>query len=159
MHPNIYVIMIIFIVESEIVLRCVRVIYLRMSIKIKINFDSTKTWQENWKTMEHESDCDTNFNWCTRYNDQSTSTGTGGLGNKRMSGDHPNNSIVEIGQNTKKNPGDLTSLTVTLTLKPSANAGVKNSQKSKIIITKKLHTGLPEHSKESETWRETLDLF
>ena len=29
------------------------------------------------------------------------------LGNKRTSGDHPNYSIVEIDQNTKKSPGDL----------------------------------------------------
>ena len=34
-------------------------------------------------------------------------SGTRGLGNKRTSGDNPNNSIVEIGQNTKKGPGDL----------------------------------------------------
>ena len=29
------------------------------------------------------------------------------LGNKRTSGDHPNYSIVEIGQNTKRIPADL----------------------------------------------------
>ena len=34
---------------------------------------------------------------------------TGELGNKRMGGDHPNNSI-EIGQNTEKGPRDLLSL-------------------------------------------------
>ena len=34
-------------------------------------------------------------------------TRTGGLGNKRMSGDHPNYSIIEIGQNTEKSPRDL----------------------------------------------------
>ena len=33
--------------------------------------------------------------------------GTGGHGNKRKSGDNPNNCIFEIGQNTEKNPGDL----------------------------------------------------
>ena len=38
--------------------------------------------------------------------------GTGGLGNKRMSGDHPNYSI-KINQNTEKCPGDLSGLTVT----------------------------------------------
>ena len=32
--------------------------------------------------------------------------GTGGIGNKKMSGDHPDNGIVEIGYNTKKSPGD-----------------------------------------------------
>ena len=44
--------------------------------------------------------------------------------------------IIEIGQNTKKSPGDLRRLTVTPLSngKPSANAGRKNSQMSKIII-------------------------
>ena len=34
-------------------------------------------------------------------------TGTRGLGNKRTSGDYPNGSINEIGQNTEESPGDL----------------------------------------------------
>ena len=38
-----------------------------------------------------------------------------GLGNKRMSGDHPNFYIIEIGQNTEKSPGDLRRLAVTQT--------------------------------------------
>ena len=29
------------------------------------------------------------------------------LGNKRTNGDHPNYSIIEIGPNTEKSPGDL----------------------------------------------------
>ena len=37
---------------------------------------------------------------------------TGGLGNN---GDCPNESIVEIGQNTEKSPGDLSKLDVTQT--------------------------------------------
>ena len=41
---------------------------------------------------------------------------TGGLGNKRTSGDHRNDSIIEIGQNTEKSPGDLRKLAVTQTL-------------------------------------------
>ena len=49
------------------------------------------------KTMEHESDCNTNCNWWAWYSHQRFSTGTLGLGNKRMSGDQPNYSIVEIG--------------------------------------------------------------
>ena len=57
--------------------------------------------------MEHESDGDTNCNWYTRYSHQSSGTGTGGLGNKRTSGDYSDYSIVEIGQNTEKSPGDL----------------------------------------------------
>ena len=38
---------------------------------------------------------------------------TGGLGNWRTSGDHPNYSIVENGQNTEKSTGDLRRLTLT----------------------------------------------
>ncbi len=37
------------------------------------------------------------------------------VGNKRTSGDHPNYCIIEIGQNTKKSPGDLRRLAVTPT--------------------------------------------
>ena len=79
--------------------------------------------------MEPKSDGDTNCNWRTRYSHQRVGTGTGGLGNKRMSGDHSNYSIAEIGQNIKESPGDLTRLAVLQT--PSANTGVKNYQKVK----------------------------
>ena len=67
------------------------------------------------KCMEHESDSDTNHNWNALYSHQRIGTGTEGLGNKRTSGDHPNYSIVEIGQKTKKNPGDLKRLAATQT--------------------------------------------
>ena len=60
------------------------------------------------KTMEHEDDNYTNSDWCF-WN------GTRGLGNKRTSGDHPNYSIIENGQNTVKSPGDLRRLAVTQT--------------------------------------------
>ena len=40
-------------------------------------------------------------------------TGPGGFENERTSGDHPNYSIIEIGQNTEKSPGDLKRLAVT----------------------------------------------
>ena len=56
-------------------------------------------------------------------------TEPGGLENKRMSGYHPDYSITEIGQNTKKSPGDLRGLIVSQTpvkKKKSSNAGVKN---------------------------------
>ena len=54
---------------------------------------------------------------------------TGGFGNKRTNRDHPNYSIVEIGQNTKKSRGDLSRLADThSSSKPSANAGAKNTQ-------------------------------
>ena len=58
--------------------------------------------------------------------------GTGGLGNRRMNGDHLNNSIIKIGQNTKS-PGDLGRLVQT----PVRNHQlmlIKNSQMSKIMI-------------------------
>ena len=61
--------------------------------------------------MEHESDDDTSYNWCARYNHQRIGTGTDGLGNKRTSGNHPS-SIVEIGRNTEKRYKDLRKLTV-----------------------------------------------
>ena len=41
--------------------------------------------------------------------------GTGGHGNKRTSGDHPNYCIIEINQNAEKSPGDLRRLAVTKT--------------------------------------------
>ena len=59
------------------------------------------------KTMEHEIDGDASCNWRARYSQERISTETGGLGNKRTSGDYPNNSIVKIGQNTEENPGVL----------------------------------------------------
>ena len=37
-------------------------------------------------------------------------TGTGGLGNKKTSRGFPNFSMIKIGQNTEKSPGDLMSL-------------------------------------------------
>ena len=50
---------------------------------------------------------DTNCNQFARYNHQRIGAWTGGLGNKRSSGDHLDYSIVEIGQNTKKSSGGL----------------------------------------------------
>ena len=38
-----------------------------------------------------------------------------GLGSRRTSRDHPNDSIIENGQNTKKSPADLRRLAVTQT--------------------------------------------
>ena len=65
--------------------------------------------------MEHESDVYTNYNWCSWYSHQRINKGTGGLGNKRTSGDHLNYCIIEIGLNTEKGPGDLRRLAVTQT--------------------------------------------
>ena len=51
--------------------------------------------------------------------------GSGGLGLKGTSGDHLNNNIIKTGPSTKKSPGSFLSNS---SEKPSANAGVKNSQ-------------------------------
>ena len=67
------------------------------------------------KTMENINDGDTNCNWCAWCNHQIIGTGTGGVGNERMSRNHPNHSIVEISQNTEKSPGDLRRLDITQT--------------------------------------------
>ena len=67
------------------------------------------------KIVEHESDGDTNCNWCSWDNHEKIDTETWGLGNKRTSRDHPNHGIVEIGQNIVKSPGDLRRLAVTQT--------------------------------------------
>ena len=72
---------------------------------------STKTLMENWKTLQRENDGDTNCNWRVRYSRLRIGTGSRGLGNKRMSGDYQNYSIIKISQNTEKSPwGDLLSL-------------------------------------------------
>ena len=63
--------------------------------------------------MEHENDSDTNCNCCTRYSHRRIDKGTGGHGNKRTSGEHPNDSIIKINHNTEKSPGDLKRLAVT----------------------------------------------
>ena len=65
--------------------------------------------------MEHEGDGDTNCNWCIRNNPQRLGNGTGKLGNKRTSGDHPDYNIIKAGQNTEKSSGNLRKLAVTQT--------------------------------------------
>ena len=58
-------------------------------------------------------------------------TGFGGFGNERTCEDHQNDSIVEIGQNTEKSPGDLRRLAVTQTL-------VENYQLTLVLKTSKI---------------------
>ena len=74
--------------------------------------------------MEHEGD--TNCNWCTWNDPQKVNKRARGDGNRRTSGDHSNYSIVEVDQ---KSLGYLRRPAVTCSSeRPSANAGVKNSQ-------------------------------
>ena len=47
--------------------------------------------------MEHEGDNYTNCDWCSWYSHQRINKGTGGLGGRRTSGDHPNYSFIENG--------------------------------------------------------------
>ena len=66
-------------------------------------------------------------------------TETGGIGNKRTSGDHPNYSFDEIGQNTGTSPRDMRRLEETCCHsnsceRPSANTDVKSSQGVMITI-------------------------
>ena len=85
------------------------------------------------KTIKYENYGDTNCNRCTWYSHQGIDAGTGGL-RKRMSEDHPNNSIIKINQDTEKNPGDSRICCHSDSSENlSANTGVKNSQMGKMI--------------------------
>ena len=65
------------------------------------------------KTVEHEIDGDTNCNWRVQNSHQGIGTGTGSQGNKRTRREDPKYRIIEIGQNTEENPGDLRRIVVT----------------------------------------------
>ena len=60
--------------------------------------------------MEHESD-----DYIKWYSLPRIDTRTGEHGNNGTGGDFANDSIAEIGQNTKKNPGDSRRFAVTQT--------------------------------------------
>ena len=86
------------------------------NVKLKISENRTKNLDiamELKKTMEHESDGDTNCNWCTRYSHQRICNGTRRIGNKNMSGDHRSDNTLKISQNIS--PEDLRRLAVTQT--------------------------------------------
>ena len=59
------------------------------------------------KTVEHEGDSDTNCVWFTCDNPQRIGKGIGRIRNQGTSIDHPDYSIIIIGQNTEKSPGEL----------------------------------------------------
>ena len=54
--------------------------------------------------MEHESDGDTNCNWCVGNNPKRPGKGTGSLRNQRTGGYYPDYTIIKIGQNSEKSP-------------------------------------------------------
>ena len=66
-----------------------------------------------YKNVENESEGHAICNWCFWYSYRRIVTRTGGLQNKRSSGNHPNYSIIEIGKNTEKSSGDLKRYAVT----------------------------------------------
>ena len=67
------------------------------------------------KTMEHEGYNYTIWDWCFCYSNKRIIKRTRGLGSWRTSGDHPNESIIDNGQNPEKSPGVLRRLAVTQT--------------------------------------------
>ena len=67
------------------------------------------------KKLEHEGDNYTNRDWYFCYSHHSIIKGTGGLGGRSTSGNHPNYSIIENDQTTERSPGELKSFSVTQT--------------------------------------------
>ena len=67
------------------------------------------------KSEKKDNDNYTTRDWYFCYSHQRIIKETGGLGSSRASEDHPNFNIIEIGQNTKRSPGDLKRLAVTQT--------------------------------------------
>ena len=84
--------------------------------------------------MEYEGDVGTNCYWCIWTNPQRIGKGSGRLGNKRTNRDHPNYSIIKIGQNPEKSPGDMrgTCCHSNSSDEISTNVSVKNSLERKI---------------------------
>ena len=66
------------------------------------------------KNVEHESDGDTNCNWCAQNNLQRIYRETGRVWN-RTNGDYLDYNIIKFGQNTEKSPGDFRRFAVTQT--------------------------------------------
>ena len=61
----------------------------------------------------HESDGDTSSNWCAQNNAQRLGKRMRRQRNQRTSGQHPDYSIIKIGQDTEKSPGDQRRLAAT----------------------------------------------
>ena len=80
--------------------------------------------------MEHGTSSDTNCNCCAWNDPQRLGKGAGKVENQRTTRDHPNYSIVKIGQNTEKNSVDLRRLAITQT-------PVKGQQLMLVLKTRK----------------------
>ena len=80
--------------------------------RMKIN-DKKKLDKYLDLTGEHGGDGDINGNLCNWNYSQRLVKVAGGVRNQRTSAHHTNYSIVEVGQNTERCPGDLGKLHVT----------------------------------------------
>ena len=80
--------------------------------------------------MGHESNGDIYCNWRTRNGPLRLGKETESVENWRTNRDHPNYSIVKIGQNTEKSPGDLKRVT-------DAHTRVKDYQQTLVLKTHK----------------------
>ena len=65
--------------------------------------------------MEHESDADTNYDWWGWNDPQIFCKEAGRVGDRRTSSDIPNYSIVKVGTNSEKSPGDMRKVAVSRT--------------------------------------------
>ena len=80
------------------------------SEKINKYVDLARELKKLWKLL---GDADTNCSWCSWNGLQRIEKGTGGVENQRKNRDYPDHSIVKIGQNAEKCPGDMRKLAVT----------------------------------------------
>ena len=87
----------------------------RVKLKESTKKDKYQDLASELKKLRRESDGDNNCKWCSWHCHQKIGTRTGGLGNKRANGDHPNYSIIEIDQNTEKSLGYLRRFAVSQT--------------------------------------------
>ena len=79
--------------------------------------------------MEHEGDGGTKCNWSAQNNLHRVGNGDGRFRNQRMNTDHADYSIVKIGQNTEKSPGDLRKFSI-------AYIPIKDHQQPLIYVVK-----------------------
>ena len=93
----------------DVVIQVNHRIKLKESGKKDKYIDLAREWK---KTMEHERENYTNLYWCFWFSHQRIIKGTRGLGSRRTIGDHPNDDVIENGQNTEKSSGDSRRLAV-----------------------------------------------
>ena len=81
-------------------------------IKIWIETQVLRPSQRTEEFMEHESDSDTNYNWCTWNDSEKLGKGSRRVGNRRTNWDNPNYGITKTSLNTVESPGLLRKLAV-----------------------------------------------